>query len=153
MHYQNRIVCFCYIVCFLGMSVTFFPRIQRVISQISPQLALCSFRVPLENTCSWGFVTAWFKPMDWYGFELEMNGDEWGTLGSSIPLSQALLFSPFFSLRQGSLGKRGASREEEDEGETGAPMEDDYGGSTDEEQSQSPPRTQARTAPLRGTIW
>lgn len=81
-----------------------------------------------------------------------MNGDEWGTLGSSIPLSQALLFSPFFSLRQGSLGKRGALREEEDEGETGAPMDDDYGGSTDEEQSQSPPRTQARTAPLRGTV-
>ncbi|XP_064163141.1 DNA repair protein XRCC4-like [Anguilla rostrata] len=52
--------------------------------------------------------------------------------------------------RQGSLGKRGALREEEDEGETGAPMDDDYGGSTDEEQSQSPPRTQARTAPLRG---
>lgn len=58
----------------------------------------------------------------------------------------------FFSLREESLGKRGASSGNEDEGKPGAPADDDYGGSTDEEQSQSPPRTQAQTAPLGGGV-
>ncbi|KAJ8339577.1 hypothetical protein SKAU_G00363630 [Synaphobranchus kaupii] len=52
--------------------------------------------------------------------------------------------------REGSLRKRGASRESDGEGETGAAANDDYEGSTDEEQSQSPPRSQAQTAALGG---
>ncbi|KAJ8261152.1 hypothetical protein COCON_G00168750 [Conger conger] len=52
--------------------------------------------------------------------------------------------------REGSSGKGEASRENDDEGGTVAPAEDEYGGSTDEEQSQSPPRSEAQTAPLRG---
>ncbi|KAJ8286709.1 hypothetical protein GJAV_G00042350 [Gymnothorax javanicus] len=50
--------------------------------------------------------------------------------------------------REGSLGEKRASGEEENEGEACVPQDDEYGGSTDEEQSQSPPRSQAKTAPF-----
>ncbi|KAI1905363.1 hypothetical protein AGOR_G00015350 [Albula goreensis] len=53
------------------------------------------------------------------------------------------------SLREGSAGTRIPPRESEEQGETSTPAKDEYEGSTDEEQSQSPPRFQAAKSPAR----
>lgn len=110
MHYQNRIVCFRYIVCFLGMSVTFFPRIQRVISQISPNW-LCALLESLWRTLAlgalWQLDLNWWIDMALSWRWMETNG------GHSVPPS---LFhrhscSPPFSHAGRGLWERGGPRE------------------------------------------